>query len=56
MDTKQASAKWKISTRRVGLLCQEGKIKGAYKTGKSWYIPDYAEKPSDWRVKESMPK
>ena len=30
MDTKQASAKWKISTRRVGLLCQEGKIKGAY--------------------------
>ncbi len=52
MDTNTAASKWGITKRRITLLCQEGRIIGAYKRGKSWYIPDDADKPMDSRVKE----
>jgi len=49
MDTisaQEAARKWGISDRRVRILCAEGKIPGAVKTGKSYAIPKDAEKPS----------
>lgn len=39
MTVKQAAEKWKISDRRVRILCSEGKIPGVTREGRSWMIP-----------------
>lgn len=46
----EASKKWEISTRRVQILCGEGRIKGAARLGRTWVIPKDAEKPKDARI------
>jgi len=51
MTTKQASAAWSISQRRVAILCEQGRIKGVEKAGTVWLIPNKAQKPLDARVK-----
>ena len=51
ITTKQASAKWGISDRRVRILCANGQIDGAFRRGKIWMIPDGAPKPADGRIK-----
>ena len=51
MTTNQAAEKWGISDRRVRTLCQGGKIDGAWRKGKLWFIPDNAPKPSDGRIR-----
>ena len=38
-----------ISSRRVALLCSEGRVEGSVKKGKTWLIPDNAKKPDDPR-------
>ena len=48
----QAAETWGISDRRVRVLCEEGKIPGAYKDGKSYKIPADAVKPADGREKK----
>ena len=50
LTTKQAAEKWGISDRRVRFLCVNGQIDGAFHKGKSWFIPEEAQKPSDGRV------
>lgn len=52
MTVQQAACQWGISDRRVRILCSEGKIPGAEKTGKSYRIPAGAAKPTDGRMKE----
>lgn len=54
MTTKQASEKWGISARRVAILCEQGRIDGAVKAGKTWLLPPETEKPLDARRKENM--
>lgn len=49
ISTKDAAEKWNISVRRVTLLCNEGRIKDAYKIGNYWAIPEDAKKPIDPR-------
>ena len=49
MNIKDASSLWNISTRRISEFCKVGRITGAYKQGKKWFIPDNAEKPIDNR-------
>ena len=51
LSTKQASDKWGISSRRIQILCAEGRIEGAIRIGNIWAIPDDAKKPKDARVK-----
>ena len=51
MTTREASEKWKITERRINVLCKEGRIPGAYKDNKRWLIPDKTEKPADKRLK-----
>ena len=51
MTIKQAAQKWGIGERRINMLCQEGRIEGAAKFGKSWAIPADAKKPIDQRIK-----
>lgn len=51
MTIQQASAKWKISERRVQVLCTSGRIKGARKFGRQWAIPSDTPKLVDARIK-----
>lgn len=48
----EIAKKWKLSPRRVSLLCAEGRIDGAIKKGKTWLIPMLSRKPVDLRRKE----
>ena len=47
---KELAFEWNLSERTISHLCNEGKISGAVKKGKSWQIPDNAEKPVDGRI------
>ena len=51
MTASQASKLWKISQRRVQILCAEGRIPGAFKLGDAWAIPVDTAKPVDKRKK-----
>ena len=52
ITASQAAKKWNISQRRVQILCSENRIKGVFKLGEMWAIPEEAEKPRDFRRKE----
>jgi len=49
ISSREASEKWKISDRRIRVLCSEGRIEGAFKIGRNWSIPADAAKPTDAR-------
>lgn len=51
LSTKEIARKWGISSRRVALLCSEGRIAGAQRVGASWGVPESAAKPVDARIK-----
>ena len=54
MTIKEAAAAWGITERRVNALCKAGRISGAYKEGRQWFIPDSAQKPMDKRGHRSV--
>ena len=59
ITVKEASKKWGVTERRVQILCNEGKIKGAVRFGRAWMIPSYAVLPSSAKREEPhmpMPK
>lgn len=49
ISVKEASKKWKITERRIRILCSEGRVDGVVKSGWAWNIPITAEKPGDGR-------
>ena len=49
MTTVEIAELWNIYSRRVALLCSQGRIDGAMKKGKTWLIPSDAKKPADPR-------
>lgn len=49
LTTVELSEIWKISSRRISLLCSENRIEGVVKKGKTWLIPMEAKKPEDPR-------
>lgn len=51
LSISQVAEKWRLSTRRINVLCSEGRILGATKIGSYWAIPADAEKPAYARVK-----
>ena len=51
LTTVEMSERWNITSRRIGVLCAEGRIPGAFKMGAYWSIPEDAEKPKDERIK-----
>lgn len=53
ITTKEASAKWGISTTRITLLANEGRIPGAQRLGRSWLIPFNATKPPELKPDRS---
>ena len=50
ISVREASYKWSVSERRVNQYCQDGRIDGLSRFGKSWCIPEDAEKPTDARI------
>jgi hypothetical protein len=51
ISTTEAAKGWKISARRIAILCEQGRVTGAYKVGGSWIIPLKTPKPEDGRKK-----
>lgn len=51
ISIKQLSEKWEISTRRIQILCRDGRIPGAMRIANTWAVPADAQKPKDARVK-----
>lgn len=52
LTTTEMSKIWNLSTRRIGVLCSEGRIDGAVKKGKMWLLPADSKKPADARFKK----
>ena len=46
ISAAEAADKWGISTRRVQVLCNEGRIEGARKQSGIWIIPSRTPRPS----------
>jgi len=55
LSAKEVAEKWDISRRRVQILCEEGRIQGAFKLSDVWVIPKDAEKPADRRKTKKQP-
>lgn len=49
LTTIEMSQKWGITSRRIAVLCEQGRIVGVVKKGKTWLIPYDSEKPEDAR-------
>ena len=47
---KEMAAIWNVTERTVTNFCKNGRIPGASKVGRSWTIPDDAQKPVDRRL------
>jgi len=45
ISVAEAALKWGISERSVRNYCSEGRVAGARLVGKTWEIPEVAEKP-----------
>ena len=45
ISVAEAARKWEISERSVRNYCSEGRVAGAHLAGKTWEIPEVAEKP-----------
>ncbi len=53
LSSREMSYKWKVSERRINQYLLEGRIPGAERFGRSWAIPEDAEKPTDPRGPEN---
>lgn len=51
LTTTEMAKIWNLSSRRIGVLCTEGRVEGAIKKGKMWLLPADAIKPADARYK-----
>lgn len=49
LTTTEMAKQWNISRRRIATLCRDGRIAGAVLKGRTWLIPEDAEKPEDPR-------
>ena len=52
LTAKETAERWGVTSRRVQLLCEQGKIPGVTRLGKVWAIPKNAQKPVDGRFKK----
>lgn len=45
LSVTEIAKKWNVSERSVRNYCAQGRVHGAFLTGKTWNIPEQAEKP-----------
>ena len=55
LSVAETAKKWKVSERSVRNYCALGRIDGAFLTGKTWNIPEDAQKPERANHKPSLP-
>ena len=56
LSVSQMAKKWNMSERGVRKYCADGKIQGAFITGKTWNIPEDATKPERINKKNTEPQ
>ena len=56
LSVMEIAKKWNISERSVRNYCAHGRVDGAFLTGKTWNIPENAEKPERTNKKKEQPK
>lgn len=56
ISDSEAAKRWGVSERSVRNYCAQGRITGAFLTGKTWNIPTTAEKPDRLNKHVDMPK
>lgn len=56
ISVRDAAVKWGVSERRIQKLCEEKRIEGVVRFGRSWAIPKVAVKPADARKSLSLVK
>lgn len=56
ISVKEASEKWGITERVVRQYCADGRVPGAFITGKTWNIPDNAQKPGRKPRQQPVPE
>ncbi len=55
LSVTETAKKWNVSERSVRNYCSQGRVIGAFLTGKTWNIPENAEKPERTNKKEVSP-
>ena len=55
LSVVEIAKKWNISERSVRNYCAHGRVQGAFLTGKTWNIPENAEKPERSNKKKERP-
>ena len=55
LSVAETAEKWNVSERSVRNYCAQGRVQGAFLTGKTWSIPEYAEKPERINKKKEKP-
>ena len=52
----EAAKRWNISERSVRNYCAHGRIPNALLKGKTWYLPENAEKPERVNKHSALPR
>ena len=55
LSVTEIAKKWNISERSVRNYCAHGRVQGAFLNGKTWNIPENAEKPERSNRKKEHP-
>ena len=56
LSVAETAKKWNMSIRSVRNYCAQGRIPGAFLTGKTWNIPENAQKPERINKKNNEPQ
>ena len=56
LSSVEAAKKWGVSERSVRNYCAQGRVEGAVLVGKTWKVPENAEKPTRLNKHMDMPK
>ena len=56
ISVAEAARRWGLSERSVRNYCAAGRVEGAFLTGKTWNIPETAEKPERLNKHDDAPK
>ena len=55
LSVTETAKKWNVSDRSVRNYCALGKVEGAFLTGKTWNVPEDAQKPDRINKKVELP-
>ena len=55
LSVRETAKRWDMSERSVRNYCAQGRVTGAFLTGKTWNIPENAEKPERTNKRKEHP-